>query len=89
MTISSMLFIQVKNRESIIILVKNMINLRALYFQGEDNKYSKYLWLTENVDEFHNANTSNKNDPIQWLKDRLPSMYLIVIDPDNVNSISI
>ncbi|CAF3633147.1 unnamed protein product [Rotaria sp. Silwood1] len=83
------LFINVKNRESIMILVKNMINLRTLHIKCEDDKYSKHLSLTENVDESHNANTLNKDDLVQWLKDSLASTCLIVTNPDFANSISI
>ncbi len=68
------LSIQVKNRESIIILVQNMINLKALHV--------KQLSLTEN-------NIANRNEVIQWLKDRLPSTCLIGEDPDSISCIRI
>ncbi|CAF3068446.1 unnamed protein product [Rotaria sp. Silwood2] len=60
-----LLFIQVINRQSIICLVKNMINLQSLHIECADDKY-------------HPENTSNKNDLVQWLKVHLPSTCLIV-----------
>ncbi|CAF1386115.1 unnamed protein product [Rotaria sordida] len=81
------LSIKVKNRESIIILVKNMINLRALHIQCEDDEYSKYLSLIENVNESHQTNKTNKDELIQWLKDNLSSTYLISRDPKSINCI--
>ncbi|CAF1434546.1 unnamed protein product [Rotaria sordida] len=81
------LSIKVKNRESIIILVKNMINLRALHIQCEDDEYSKYLSLIENVNESHQTNKTNKDELIQWLKDNLSSTYLISRDPKSIDCI--
>ncbi|CAF3884872.1 unnamed protein product [Rotaria sp. Silwood1] len=81
------LSIQVKNRESIIILVNNMINLRTLHIQCEDDEYSKYLSLIENVNESHQTNKTNKDELIQWLKDNLSSTYLISRDPKSINCI--
>ncbi|CAF3422279.1 unnamed protein product [Rotaria sp. Silwood2] len=83
------LSIQVKNRESIIILVKNKISLRALHIQCEDEEYSKYLPLIENVNESHQTNKTNKDELIQWLKDNLPSTYLISRDPKSINCIRV
>ncbi len=84
------LLIQVKTRENIIILVKNMINLQTLHVQCQDEKYSKRLALTENDnDELHDEKTSNKDELVQWLKNRLLSNYFIVTNPYLVYDISI
>ena len=81
------LSIQVKNRESIIILVKNMIHLRALYIQYDVDEYSNYLSLTDSSIESHDAHISIKGDLVQWLKDNLSSTYFISRDPNSVNRI--
>jgi hypothetical protein len=59
------LFIGVKNRESIIHLVTQMIKLRSLDVGCDDN------------DEIPDTTTSTKDELIQWLKDRLPSTCCI------------
>jgi hypothetical protein len=73
------LFISVETRESIIILIENMINLRALHVKYENKNESKHLPLT----------TSNENGIIQWLKDHLPSTCFIATDSDLLNCIRI
>jgi hypothetical protein len=72
------LLISVNNRESIIHLVKNMLNLRALIVKCADNKYHRRSAFTENNDEM-----------IRWLKNQLPSTYLIVRDPEADNNVLI
>ncbi|CAF1352298.1 unnamed protein product [Rotaria sp. Silwood1] len=69
------LSIQVKSRQSIIILVKNMNNLRRLDIQCEN--------------ELHDGKTSNKYDLVQWLNDHLSSTYLIFRDSDDTSRIRI
>ncbi|CAF3256930.1 unnamed protein product [Rotaria sp. Silwood2] len=84
------LWINVKNRENIIILVKNMINLRAFHIECEDNKFNKLSSLTVNDnDERYDDNVDNKNELVQWLKDHLPSTCFVVTDPDSIHNISI
>jgi hypothetical protein len=70
------LLILVNNRESIINLVQNMHNLRALIVKCLDDEYDKRSALTENNDEV-----------IEWLKARLSSTYLIVRDPKTDSNI--
>jgi hypothetical protein len=82
-----LLSIHVKNRESIIILVKNMIHLQALHVKCEDDEYFKHGSLTGYVTESHGTNISNKDDLIQWLKDQLPSTCVIARDPKSVSHI--
>jgi len=77
-----LLHIHVKNRECIIILVNNMINLRALHTQCEDEKFNKQSTSKENdKDDFRDENIENKDELVHWLTDRLPSTCLIVKDP--------
>jgi hypothetical protein len=83
------LSIKVKNRESIIILVKNMINLRALHVQCKDVIDSGQIPLILNNGESRNTNTSNQDDLVQWLKDRLPLTCFISKDLDTVNRVQI
>jgi len=83
------LCIRVNNPESIINLVKNMINLRSLNVHCDDKKNSKQLLLTNNNDESCDRNSLSEDELIQWLKVRLPSMYLIVKDLKNFNHILI
>jgi len=66
-----------------------MINLRALYVEGIGEKTSEHLALSEKNDKLLDAETINKYESIQWLKDRLPSTYCIVTNPDLVGDISI
>ncbi|CAF1498591.1 unnamed protein product [Rotaria sordida] len=69
------LSIQVISRQSIIIHVKNMKNLRRIDIQCED--------------DLHDGKTPNKHDLVQWLNDHLSSMYLIFRDSDDTNRIRI
>ncbi|CAF1241747.1 unnamed protein product [Rotaria sordida] len=72
------LSILVDNRESIIYLVKNMINLRSLSLNAkfEEKKSSGFFtWLWKR-DPSLDENIENK-DIVQWLKDCLPSTCLI------------
>jgi len=64
--------------ESVINLVKNMINLRALIVRYFDDKYYEQSPLARHNDEV-----------IQYLKERLPSTYLIVRDSEIDNNIVI
>ena len=79
-----MLSIQVKNRESIIILVKNMINLQALHVQCEDDEYSENVSL---VNDSHQTNETNKDELIQWLNDNVSPTYVISRDPKSMKFI--
>ncbi|CAF1012773.1 unnamed protein product [Rotaria sordida] len=72
------LSIRVKNRESIVHLVKNMFNLRALIVECIDTKCDQRSILTKTNDEL-----------IQWLKSHLPLTCLIVRDPETDNDILI
>ncbi|CAF0997310.1 unnamed protein product [Rotaria sordida] len=82
------LSIQVKNRQCIIILVKNMINLRALNIKFEhEEDFQEIQWILG--DELLIENTSETVEIIQWLKDHLPLTCLISIDPQSVNGIRI
>ncbi|CAF3310963.1 unnamed protein product [Rotaria sp. Silwood2] len=72
------LSIRVKNRESIVHLVKNMLNLRTLIVECIDTKCHQRSILTKNND-----------DIIQWLKSRLSLKYLIVRDSETDNGILI
>ncbi len=40
-----------------------------------DKMYSN---LTENNDEYHYKEIQTRNQLVQWLKDHLPSIYLVV-----------
>ena len=64
------LSISATNRENIIYLVENLKNLYSLDVLCKDDEYFKTLVVGENDDEL-----------IQWLKNRLPSTYLIVRYP--------
>jgi hypothetical protein len=83
------LTIQVKNRENIIILVEKMSNLRFLYIECEDDEYAKRLLLIDDDNEFNQVLASNKDEPVEWLKERLPLTYQISRDPYFVNHIRI
>jgi hypothetical protein len=84
-----LLHIHVKNRECIIILVNNMINLRALFIDWKDDKNFVYLKSTKNNDERRTKTTQTLDELVQWLKVRLPSTCLIINDPYYVHNISI
>ncbi|CAF3981790.1 unnamed protein product [Rotaria sordida] len=84
------LFIHVKNRQSIIILVKNMINLQVLHIKCNDEMFNKQSTSNENNNEqFYDENIENKDDLIQWLKDHLPSTCLVVKDLHSTSLIRI
>jgi hypothetical protein len=80
------LSIQVKNRESIIILVQKMIHLQALHVECENERCHE---LTEHDDESDDENTTNRNKVIRWLKDHLSSTCIISKDPDSTDYIRI
>ena len=77
------LSIRVNNRESIINLVKNMINLRALNVKYDDgiNWENLKMKTAAHVDECHKKARQMIDQLVQWLKDHLPSTYLVVNDP--------
>ncbi|CAF4305450.1 unnamed protein product, partial [Rotaria sordida] len=54
-----------KNCGSIIILINNMINLRALHVQHENEIGFGQIPLIMNDDESHNGNTPNEDELIQ------------------------
>jgi hypothetical protein len=83
------LTIQVENRQNIIILVENMSNLRFLYIECEDDEYAKRLLLIDDDNELNQVLVSIKDEPVEWLKERLPSTYRISRDPYFVNHIRI
>ncbi|CAF4816100.1 unnamed protein product, partial [Rotaria sp. Silwood2] len=59
------LYIQVENLENLIILIKKMINLRALNVKFKDEKTSAYWFVLKNNDKFFETTTINKHDTIQ------------------------
>jgi hypothetical protein len=77
------LSIQVKNRESIVILVQSMINLQALHVNCDHESSS------EDNNEASDSNTAKKEEVIQWLKDRLPSTCFISKYSDSITCIRI
>jgi hypothetical protein len=84
------LSIHVKNRESILILVKNMINLRELGIECEDENFNKRSISNENdINELRDQTIENKNDLVQWLKDRFLSTCSVVRDPYSTSLIHI
>ncbi|UJR38469.1 hypothetical protein I4U23_031137 [Adineta vaga] len=72
------LCIKVINRESIVYLVQNMVNLLSLYVQCEDEKYYSRCVSTNNNDEL-----------VQWLKNSLPSVRSIERNNNCLNEITI
>ncbi|CAF1347855.1 unnamed protein product [Rotaria sordida] len=80
------LFIKVKTRENILILMKNMINLRALTIQFDDDMYSKVLLSKKTI---HDLYRSNNDSLLHRLKHHLPSTCLVVRDADTINLIHI
>ncbi|CAF3961037.1 unnamed protein product [Rotaria sordida] len=82
------LCIQVKTRESIIILVKNVINLRALNVVCKDDPYYDNLPIIENNDGLDEKKIPDENELLSWLKSRLPS-YFIVRHPNIIDKILI
>ncbi|CAF1267520.1 unnamed protein product [Rotaria sordida] len=83
------LFIQLNNRQSIISLVRNMINLRALNIYWNDDKVFQHSQQTNNNDRNQNEKKQVLDELVQWLKDELPSTYLISADPHYTHDISI
>jgi hypothetical protein len=83
------LSIQLNNPKTIIYLVNNMINLRALFIDWKDDKNFVYLKSTKNNDERRTKTTQTLDQLVQWLKVRLPSTCLILNDPYYVHNISI
>jgi hypothetical protein len=83
------LSIHVKNRECIIILAKNMINLGFLHIESKDDEFGKRLLLIEDNNELYEIMKSNKDELVEWLKERLPSTYAISRDPFFINHIRI
>lgn len=72
------LSILVTNHQCIIRLTENMSNLRSLTVKCMDTQYDKQCLLSEEQDKI-----------ILWLKERLPSTYVIVRDSKDNNSIII
>ncbi|CAF3937713.1 unnamed protein product [Rotaria sp. Silwood1] len=84
------LYIKIKNRESIIYLVQNMMNLLSLHVQCEDEKYYHRLTLTNNDnDKYGIRKIGNEDELVQWLKDCLPSMRSVSRDVNFFNEIII
>ncbi|CAF3914391.1 unnamed protein product [Rotaria sp. Silwood1] len=71
------LFIQVRNPQSIIYLIKNMVNLQQLHVQCKFEKNCEHLPKIAN------------GELIQWLKEQLPSTYSIVTHPSLANRFQI
>jgi hypothetical protein len=76
------LLIEVNNRETIIHLVKNMMKLRALYVYYDDGMNWENLKMktAAQYDECQKKARQMINQLVQWLKDHLPSTYLVVND---------
>jgi hypothetical protein len=83
------LFIEVKNRESILILAQNMNNLQALHVKCGNEKDSIDIPSTMNDNESHKKNTTKRDKIIEWLKYRLPSTCLVSKDPNTISYIRI
>ncbi|CAF1320540.1 unnamed protein product [Rotaria sp. Silwood1] len=84
------LSIRINNRENIITLVKNMINLRILRIYRSDEEDSDHIYLKRNNDRpFLKGDNINSNELIQWLKDQLPSTCVVVKDLHYVHNILI
>jgi hypothetical protein len=66
----------VRNRESILTLIQNMINLRFLTIACEELLHSNRL-KTETDDLPHKEYIVPEKEIIQWLKERLPPTYTI------------
>ncbi|CAF3806066.1 unnamed protein product [Rotaria sp. Silwood1] len=77
------LFIEVNNRETIIHLVKHMIKLRVLYICYDDGMNWENLKMktAEQYDECYKTARQMIDQLVQWLKDHLPSTYLVINDP--------
>jgi hypothetical protein len=83
------LFIRLNNRQSIITLVRNMINLRALNIYWNDDNVFQHSEQINNNDGNQNTKKQVLDELVQWLKDELPSTYLISADPHYTHDISI
>ncbi|CAF0863800.1 unnamed protein product [Rotaria sordida] len=83
------LSIMVTNRESIIYMIKNMMNLRSVQIQCEDEKNCENLVEIEKNDGSCDEKLENKDELIEWLKDRLSITYLIKRSADWTNCILI
>ncbi|CAF3373516.1 unnamed protein product [Rotaria sp. Silwood2] len=83
------LYIRVENLENIIILIKNMINLRALYVKFTDEKTSAYWFGLKHNDKFFDTTAINKDEAIQLLKDHLLAKCFIERELDLDGSIQI
>ncbi|CAF5057467.1 unnamed protein product, partial [Rotaria sp. Silwood1] len=83
------LSIMVIYRESIIYMIKNMINLRSLQIQCEDEKNCEDLAEIEKNDGSCDEKLENKDELIEWLKDRLSVTCLIKRNADWTNIILI
>ncbi|CAF4967113.1 unnamed protein product, partial [Rotaria sp. Silwood1] len=77
------LFIEVNNRETIIHLVKHMIKLRVLYICYDDGMNWENLKMktAAQYDECYKTARQMIDQLVQWLKDHLPSTYLVINDP--------
>ena len=84
------LFIHVKNHESIPILIQNMNNLRALYVNCENIKDPIQIPPLMNYNRSEDvATTSYREEIIKWLNDRLLFKCLFGKDLDSLNYIRI
>lgn len=83
------LSINVTSPECILCLVKNMINLRFLNVQLNHEISRKRLLSNEDDEQSQNRTISYEDKLIQWLKERLPSTYLITRHPGYANKIHI
>jgi hypothetical protein len=81
--------IRVDNRECIINLIENMINLRILFIYWNKKNNSKNLQLTNINDEYLNGKTQISNQFSQWLEDHLPSTYVVVSNSQYQDDITI
>jgi len=77
------LSIEVNNRETIIQLIKHMMKLRALNIRCDDGMNWENLKMktAAEYDECHKKARLMMDQLVQWLKDHLPSTYMIVNDP--------
>ncbi|CAF4880908.1 unnamed protein product [Rotaria sp. Silwood1] len=83
------LSIMVTHRESIIYMIKYMINLRSLQIQCEDEKNCEDLAEIEKNNGSCDKKLENKDELIEWLKDRLSITCLIERNADWTNIILI
>ncbi len=78
------LSIVVKTRESIIILVQNMINLRALHMKCRTRNVPAHQLLTRDDNGSRDENTATSDKVVEWLKTHLPSICFISKNPDSI-----